>query len=403
MKTCQLLPAVLVLLSCAQSGYGMRTETIGPDRGRKFPTVEQPGWPAGMVEILRHDSRVYSTWQSGDEDFYFKAAPADINELIKLYCETRLRDHVVIIKNQKSEVRTFKGEKVDYNVNLHFVGGITLAMTRRNEEAETYEPTLTIFADPAADQVFWEKIALPESIVLNNEAANCPLKGKAAKPKRRVWFARMYFDDSAPAADFDHGVSTKVTFWEENVKAGIHLGEVNPDAYFHAAFSEKEIADLTAGKTWLTLTLGNWLTEARRDHPKLSVERLSLDKQTVQSVTIAKPEFYYGRILFEDGSPPIVIPAPWPSARIWVEFPYAGIPRIDSEGYFKVYFTKEQYENLKAAKVEKNIYIPSYEEKGHSTARFEFPVSKLSRDKGHAGVVRIPFPGPQREGSESVP
>ena len=194
-------------------------------------------------------------------------------------------------------------------------------MTREKGEAETYEPTLTIFVDPAADQAFWKKIALPDNIVLNNEAANCPWKGKATKPKRKVWFARVNFDDSSPAADFEHGVHTEVTLWEKNVKAGIHLGEVNNEGHFHAAFSDKEIADLKAGKSWLTLTVGNWLTEARKDHPKLSVEKLSLDKQTVQPVTIARPEFYYGRILFEDGSPPILVPAPWPGAGISSRLP----------------------------------------------------------------------------------
>ena len=42
MRTCQLLAAVLVLLGCAQSGYGMAEERIGPD-DREHPTVRQPG------------------------------------------------------------------------------------------------------------------------------------------------------------------------------------------------------------------------------------------------------------------------------------------------------------------------------------------------------------------------
>jgi hypothetical protein len=388
-RTCRLLPAILVLLSCARSGYGMAEERIGPDDGER-PTVQQPGWPAGMVEIPRHDSRVYSIWCNGNENFYFKATPDQIGELVKRYCATRLRDHVIFIKKQKSEVKTFHGDKVDYNVNFHILDGIALFMTRNKGEAETFEPTLTIFVDPAADQGFWKKIALPDSVILKNEAANCPLKGKATKPKRKVWFARVNFDNSTPAAD--SGVQTKVTLWEKNVKTGIHLGDVDREGYFHAAFSDGEIADLKTGKTWLTMTLGNWLTEPKKDHPKLSVEKLSLDKKTAQPVTIAKPEYYYGRILFEDGSPPILVPAPWPGARIWVDFPYAGMPHIDSEGYFKVFFTKEQYEKLRAGKVRKNIYIPSYEQKNCSSARFEFPASKLSRDKRKAGVVKIPFP-----------
>ena len=113
MKTYQLFPAVLVLLSFARSGYGIATEQIGPDKDRRHPTVEQPGWPAGMIEILRHDSRVYSIWVNGNENFYFKATHGEIGELIKLYSETRLRDHVVIVKKEKKEVRTFKRDKFD--------------------------------------------------------------------------------------------------------------------------------------------------------------------------------------------------------------------------------------------------------------------------------------------------
>jgi hypothetical protein len=145
--------------------------------------------------------------------------------------------------------------------------------------------------------------------------------------------------------------------------------------------------------------LGNQFTEPKRDDPKLSAERLSLDKTTAQPVAIAKPEFYYGRILFEDGSPPILVPAPWPGAGISVYFPYAGWPEIDSEGYFKVYFTKEQYEAFKTSKDKprNNIIIPSYKEKYVGRERFLFPASKLSRDKKTAGVVKIPFPDPNKE------
>ena len=48
--------------AAARSGYGLATEQIGPDKDQRHPTFEQPGEPAGMIEILRHDSRVYSIW-----------------------------------------------------------------------------------------------------------------------------------------------------------------------------------------------------------------------------------------------------------------------------------------------------------------------------------------------------
>ncbi len=140
MKTYQLLLALGFLLGCVSAGYGMATEQIGPDKDQRHPTVEQPGWPAGMIKMLGHDSRVYSIWVNGNENFYFKAAPDEIGQLIKLYSTTRLRDHIVIVKTGTQEVGTFKGNKIEYNVNLHYLGGIALAMTRRNATAETLNP-----------------------------------------------------------------------------------------------------------------------------------------------------------------------------------------------------------------------------------------------------------------------
>ena len=398
MRTCQLLPAVLVLLSCARSGYGLATEEIGPDKDRTHPTVEQPGWPAGMVEIPRHHSRVYSIWVNGNENFYFKATPDEIGELIKLYSETRLRNHVVIIKKEKKEARTFKGDEVDYNVNLHFLGGIALGSTRRNGEAETYEPTLTIFVDASAHQMLSKQIMMLDNIIVENEVAGWEVKGRATMPKRMLWHAEVIFDDNKPAADFENGVSTKVTLWEGHTETGFNLGNVSHLGQFSVAFSEKEIAELKAGKMWLTLTVGNYMTAPKKGDTKLPIEQMSPDRLKVKAVEVAKPGFYIGRLLFDDGSPAILDPPPWPGAKISITFSYAGSTiTLDKEGYFRVFFTPEQFEKLKTEPIRKNIYIPDSERKGGSTARYAFPATKLSLDKDKAGEIRIPRPRPKNK------
>jgi len=398
MRMLSVLIGVLVVLSCAQDSLGMATEQVGPASVQRFPTTAQPGWPAGIVELLRHRSRVYSVWCNGNENFYFKASPEEINDLIHLFSKIRMRDHGLWIKPGKRHVKSFGGDKIDYNVDLHVLGGIALwGRSQRDEGPSTYEPTLTVYVDPNADQAFLKRITLPDNIILGNEVANCPLKGKATKPKRKAWYAQVQFDDSTPAEDSEHGLTTKITLWEKRIKEGINVGEVSREGYFRAALSDEEITDLKSGKSWLTMTVGNWLTEAKSDHPRLSVEKLALDRTTAQPVKVNKPAFYHGRILFEDGLPPVLAPAPWPGAKIHLDFPYAGGARIDSEGYFKVYFTREQYEEVAAGKARKNIYVPSYEEKNTSTARFVFPVSELSQDKEKAGLVRIPRPGPKKD------
>src|SRR5210317_2203439 len=98
MKIHRILAATVALLVCTQGSHGMATDRLGPDKDYDRPTHEQPGWPHGMVRILQHDSRVYSIWVNGNENFYFKSTPDEIGELIKLFSETRLRDHVVTIK-----------------------------------------------------------------------------------------------------------------------------------------------------------------------------------------------------------------------------------------------------------------------------------------------------------------
>lgn len=62
---------------------------------------------------------------------------------------------------------------------------------------------------------------------------------------------------------------------------------------------------------------------------------------------------------------------------------------IDKQGCFKVIFSDEQFEKLKAKKPRKNIYIPKYTEKNTSTAKYIFPVSDLTRDKDNPGIVKI--------------
>jgi hypothetical protein len=75
-----------------------------------------------------------------------------------------------------------------------------------------------------------------------------------------------------------------------------------------------------------------------------------------------------------------------------VDFPYSGPGDFDSQGYFKISLTKEQYQELIARKVRSNIYIPDLVERGRSTAKFAYPPNLLSQDKAKAGVVKIPRP-----------
>jgi hypothetical protein len=199
------------------------------------------------------------------------------------------------------------------------------------------------------------------------------------------------FDNADPAAGIEHGVSTRITLWQKDLADGIELAQVSRDGRFKVILSADEIAAMQKGNLWLAVTVGNRLTSAKKDDAKFPAESLSQERQKVQALIIAAPKYYYGRILFDDGSPPFLGPKPWPGAEIFVDFSYAGMAKPDAEGYFQVCVDAEQFEKLAKQKPRKNIYIPN-EESGSSTARAIFPPEQLSQDKAKAGVVKIRKP-----------
>ena len=317
--------------------------------------------------------------------------------MVKLYSEIRLRDHVVWIKKGAPTVGTFNGEKIEYNVQLHFLEGIALHMTRAEGKAKTHEPYLTIHVDPKVDGAVLERLPLPENIILKGDFGKVPVKGRKREPTRKLWHAEVQFDDGAPAVDFEGGIQTEVAMWEEGEEHPIYLGKVNHEGFWNAAFSDAEIESLDRGEGWLTLTAGNFLTRPDRDHQKLGLRSLSPDRGKLEPVVIAKPRYYWGRILFDDGSPPVLDPLPWPGAEVSVSFPFAGAVNPDKEGYFKVFFTAEQFAEMNARKVRKNVYIPSFERKGSSTAIYAYPATDLSQEKEKAGELRIAKPMPKKK------
>ena len=377
---------LLSILGLELAVYGLAEEQVGPDRDH--PTVSQPDWPKGIMAIPRHPSRVYSIWVNGNENFYYKADLAQVNELLALFSKARLRDHEVWIESGKPQVQSFQKAVFAYNVDLQVLSGIALAMHEREEGSDGSEPRLTVYIDNAVPA---DKLVLPDNLVLHCDIQEMALKGKVTKPIRHPCYGRVQFENDGAAKGQPPGITTQISLWESEFAEEIKLARVGLEGRFSARFSDSEMADLKSGKSWLTITVGNWLTEAKESDLRFPVEKLG-DLNMSEIVKVPAPKFYYGRILFEDGTAPKMEPAPWPGAKIIIDFPYAGSADPDDEGYFRVFFTEDQYDKIKSDKPRKNIYIPNPLEKGGSTARVAFPASLLSRDIAQAGTIKVPRP-----------
>jgi len=390
-----MLAALLVclgVLSLVPEVHGMAEERFGPQP----EDFGQPDWPKGMVDLLRHPSRVYSFWVNGNETFYFHATPQQIEELVAIYSKLRLRDHVVMVSDDAPLRSSFKEEKIDYNVTLQLVDGIALWHARRQlaEGKDTglpLSPVLTIYQKASAaklDGVKWE-----DHIVVQDNTSDGSIKSPAQLPEREHYWGGFVFDDGSPESDFVTSMRARLTLWETDEEAPLRLTTVDNTGKFSARFSEKEMQSLEDGTSYITLTLGNYLTQPTRDDMRFPVEGLTKDPDAIDPLSISSPEYYWGRLLFEDNTPPHLKPSPWPVANISISFPFAGRVVPDKEGYFRVLLTDQQKEELIAQQARKNIYIPSYDNKHHSTALHVYPPNMLHKEKDHAGVLRISKPG----------
>ncbi|MBN1805720.1 MAG: hypothetical protein JW837_10745 [Sedimentisphaerales bacterium] len=114
-------------------------------------------------------------------------------------------------------------------------------------------------------------------------------------------------------------------------------------------------------------------------------------------VTIGANKIYYGRMLFEDGSPVVITPEPWPGAKTKIDLieesrtSRASVVDIDEDGLFKVSLSKEQYEKLQSGKAWFEVKIP-YTNKKAYLAQEVSAYDLLATDKTKAKVAFMARP-----------
>jgi protocatechuate 3,4-dioxygenase beta subunit len=114
-------------------------------------------------------------------------------------------------------------------------------------------------------------------------------------------------------------------------------------------------------------------------------------------VTLRPKRLYYGRILFNDGTPAVIRPAPWPGAGTNAQLIGRGgawrqtVGAPDDEGYFRVHLSEDQFRDTQAGKAELQVYMRY--KKGRARDEAMAPtMGLLARDKEKAGVAKVPRP-----------
>lgn len=123
--------------------------------------------------------------------------------------------------------------------------------------------------------------------------------------------------------------------------------------------------------------------------------RLAAGQTTAINLEVVAKDVLYGRVLFRDGSPAVIRPAPWPGAAtsilLTMRFRARGIADLDDEGYFAAHLSDEEVEMLKSGESRLMINVPTSEERRRETVG-EFPFEKLAIDKDRVGILKIDHP-----------
>jgi len=139
-----------------------------------------------------------------------------------------------------------------------------------------------------------------------------------------------------------------------------------------------------------------YLIRGRRGDP-LPWTYVNAKSGQTKKVKIGANKIYYGRIVFEDGSPVVITPEPWPGAKTKIYLVEEGktsrgsIVDIDKEGLLKLPLSQEQYQQLQSGKAWFEVLIPYTNKKAYH-GEDVFAYDLLATDKAKAGVVRIPRP-----------
>jgi beta-lactamase regulating signal transducer with metallopeptidase domain len=114
-------------------------------------------------------------------------------------------------------------------------------------------------------------------------------------------------------------------------------------------------------------------------------------------IEITKKKAFYGRVLFEDGSPAVVKPELYAGAKTRVReeglaLLFPGFAELGKDGYFTMWLAEESIGKLEAGETWLAITVPithPHVERGAIQQVGKFPFEVLSEDKDRPGVVRL--------------
>ncbi|MFK7778506.1 MAG: HEAT repeat domain-containing protein [Gimesia sp.] len=157
-----LMSALLTLGSIPSFSWALGIEDFG---NKPLNAVHFQNWP-GMMPVVNDKNRVYHRWTNGNEACFYRGNTAALNDALQKFADSNGKVHEVVLRPGPASVNSFmKSRTMDYNWNLHLVGGIARAMSQKDQGAHLWSkhPILTVYV---GGEIQLNKIKVPKGITL---------------------------------------------------------------------------------------------------------------------------------------------------------------------------------------------------------------------------------------------
>lgn len=158
--------SVAVVVAALTSGYGSTALGLGNETFGNAPKAEQPDWAPGVLAVVNLESRVYSNWVNGNENFFYRGTAEALNEALKKFAAVQAEVKEVVVRPGPGETRAFDGRPVACDWQLHVPSGIYLHMAKREQgtQADFRHATFTVFVHDRG--IALDRIRIPAGVTV---------------------------------------------------------------------------------------------------------------------------------------------------------------------------------------------------------------------------------------------
>jgi len=129
----RIVTAILVtLFAPRQPVLALGTESFG-----NAPAVAQPGWAAGIVDVVNLQSRVYSHWVNGNENFYYRGDAQALSAALRQFAAVKAQMREVIVLPGAGKAHSFHHKPIDFDWKLHVPSGIYRSVAKKKHAVMT--------------------------------------------------------------------------------------------------------------------------------------------------------------------------------------------------------------------------------------------------------------------------